>query len=177
MSETTGHDDEKAAAEFTSQTRKRRILFALGAFGVGCIAVLGAAFLFGGQLQTSEKAQAGKARDDLRRRLDSFRPKCSGLWRAIYAIDFARIPREHAELLTRRLAASELSCQELADVAQALPQKPAAAPPAPPPAGSASAPVPIIRLGPGITLGPQKAKTGPTAGPASAPVPAPAPAK
>jgi hypothetical protein len=172
MSETTTqHDDAKAAAEFTRQTRKRRILFALAAFGVACFAVVGGLFLFGGQLQTAEQARAGQARDELRRRFDGYRTRCSGLWRAIYAVEWSQIPELRARAMSAQLASGDLSCQDVVALAQALPRKPAAAR-APAASGEpASAPVPIIRLGPGITLGPQRPASAPASTPAPAPVP------
>jgi hypothetical protein len=169
---TTQLDDVKAAAEFTRQTRRRRIFFAVTAFGVTLIAVVGGLFLFGGQLQTAEKARVGQALDELRRRFDAYRPKCQGLWRAVYAIDWPQIPEIRARAMAARLAAGDLSCQDVAALAQGLPQR-AGGPPAAAAAEPSSAPVPIIRLGPGIRLGPPQ----PTAdrGPASAPAPGPAP--
>jgi hypothetical protein len=174
MSETTHHDDEKAAAEFTRQTRKRRMFFAVTAFGVACFAVVGGLFLFGGQLQTSEKARTGQALDELRRRFDAYRPKCQGLWRAVYAIDWQQIPEIRARAMAAQLQTGDLSCQDVATLARALPQKAAGAQPPAPASEPSSAPVPIIRLGPGIRLGPQRPASAPAPAPASAPAPAPA---
>jgi hypothetical protein len=170
LSETTKPDDEKAAAEFTRQTRKRRILFALSAFGVGAIALVGALFLFGGQLQTAEKARAGQARDELRRRFDAFRPQCAGLWRAIHAVDFAQVPEVRSRPLAARLAAGDLSCPEVTELAQSLPQKPGGGMPPRAEPQPSTGPAPLIRVAPGIHFGPQ-----PASKPASAPASAPAP--
>jgi hypothetical protein len=170
VSETTTEADEaKVAAEFTRQTRKRRVFFAVTAFGVACIAVVGALFLFGGQLQTSEKARAGQALDELRRRFDAYRPKCPGLWRAVYAIDWPQIPEIRARVMAAQLAAGDLSCPDVAALARILPQKAVGALPPAPASEPSSAPVPIIRLGPGIRLGPPQPSSAPAPAPASAP--------
>jgi hypothetical protein len=170
--ETTQHDEAKAASEFTRQTRKRRILFGLAALGVGALALVGALFLFGGQLQTAESARAGQARDELRRRFDAYRPKCSGLWRAIYAVDWLQISEIRSRSFAARLAAGDLACEDVANLARGLPQKPGGGPPPAAAPEPSSGPVPIIRLGPGIRLGPQPPKA-PASAPASAPAPAP----
>jgi hypothetical protein len=166
----TEQDEAKAAADFTRQTRKRRVFFAVTAFGVASVAVVGGLFLFGGQLQTAEKARAGQARDELRRRFDAYRPKCGGLWRSVYAVEWSQVLEIQARSLAARLAAGDLSCQEVGDLARGLPQKARGAGPAAavsgPSSSPSSAPVPIIRLGPGIRLGPQ-----PASRPASAPKP------
>ncbi len=166
MTDTTQADDTKAASDFTRQTRKRRIFFGVTALGVAAIALVGALFLFGGQLQTAEKARAGQARDELRRRFDAYRPKCMGLWRAIHAVDFAQVPEIRSRPLAARLAVGDLTCDDVAELARGLPQKPGGGlPPAAAPQPE-TGPRPIIRLGPGIRLGPQ-----PASSPASAPSP------
>lgn len=161
---TTQHDDAKAASDFTRHTRARRILFGLSALGVAAVAVVGALFLFGGQLQTAEKARAGQARDELRRRFDAYRPKCMGLWRAIHAVDFAQIPEIRSRPLAARLAVGDLSCADVTELARGLPQKPDGGLPPRAEPQPESGPRPIIRLGPGIRLGPP-----PASGPTSAP--------
>lgn len=170
MTETTHHDDEKAASDLAWQTRKRRVFFGVGALGVAAIAVVGAAFLFGGQLQTAEKARAGQARDELRRRFDAYRPKCAGLWRAIHAVDFAPISELQARTLAARLAGGDLSCPDVAELAHGLPQKPGGGMPPRAEPQPATGPAPLIRVAPGIRFGPQ-----PASAPASAPAAAPAP--
>ncbi|MBI5479672.1 MAG: hypothetical protein HY906_12485 [Deltaproteobacteria bacterium] len=175
MSETTTqHDEARAAADFTRQTRRRRVFFAVGAFGVASIAVVGGLFLFGGQLQTAEKARAGQARDELRRRFDAYRPQCPGLWRAVHAVEWSQIPEIRSRPLAARLAAGDLSCQDVGDLARGLPQKAGGVQPPAATAEPSSAPVPIIRLGPGIRLGPPRPASAPAPSPASAPGAAPA---
>jgi len=116
-------NEEQAVAELARSTRNRRVAFAAVAFGATCAAVVGALLLFGGQLQTAEKARAGQARDELRRHLDAYRPKCQGLWRAVYAVDWQRVPEAQARPFSMRLSEGNLACAEVEALVRALPQR------------------------------------------------------
>jgi hypothetical protein len=119
----SGDADEKQVAEFSRHTRKRRIYFAVTAFGVASLALVGGLFLFGGQLQTAEKARAGQAADALRRRLDAYRPRCPGLWRDVLVIDWPRVPEVQSRVLAARLSGEGLLCPDVVALARSLPRR------------------------------------------------------
>jgi hypothetical protein len=114
--------------EFTRTTRRRRVFFALAAFGVAGAAVVAAVLLFGGQLQTSERARAGQAADELRGAFNKYREQCQGLWRDVFAIDWARIPEIRSRAVTQRLREG-VTCEEVAAFARELPRRAETTPP------------------------------------------------
>ncbi|HEY3352914.1 MAG TPA: hypothetical protein VGQ83_06670 [Polyangia bacterium] len=116
--------DETQALAFARTTRRRRVFFAVTAFGATAAALVGGLLLFGGQLQTAERARKGQAVDELRRAFNGYRDRCQGMWRHVFAVDFGAVPEVRARVITMRLQEPNVTCDEVATLAQALPRKP-----------------------------------------------------
>jgi hypothetical protein len=111
------------AATLARMTRRRRAFFAVTAFGAALAALIAALLLFGGQLQTAERARRGQAADELRRAFDGYRVRCQGMWRHVFAVDFAAVPEVRARVIALRLREPGMTCEEVGTLAQALPHK------------------------------------------------------